>query len=303
MRGLLQRYPAFVVCEVCDSMDHMARALRAAPPDVAIVSSLFVQSTEFYPISQFMLASDIRWLALAPRDRRRAPQQAGAAGLFELDQMASPDQIAKQIIAVSRSRRGIKRPEKGKIVMIGASTGGIDALSQVLADYGPDSPPALVVQHTGAGFRQSLVRLLDSRCAGRVVAGVAGQPLAKGTVYVATAPDQHMTLTAGSACEIGQTEAPTDSPHRPSVDVLFRSGQPVAPRILSVLLSGMGRDGAEGMLALARAGATTIAQDEATSTVYGMPRVAAEIGAAQHVLPVHAIAQVVGAGTLSQVRN
>jgi len=172
-----------------------------------------------------------------------------------------------------------------QILMIGASTGGVDALAKVLSHFSEVSPPTLIVQHTGGRFLRSLIRLIDGVTDASVRPAIVGAPLEPGTVYIAPSDDQHLGVSGKSGQRIALTAAEPMSGHRPSIDMLFRSALAYGPHVTAALLTGMGQDGARGLKALRDAGAHTIAQDQASSVVYGMPRIAAEIGAAAEQLP------------------
>jgi two-component system chemotaxis response regulator CheB len=181
-----------------------------------------------------------------------------------------------------------------KIVLIGASTGGVEALKAVLMDFIPDGPPILITQHMPERFTAAFARRLDRECPMRVHEAEQGQRVEPGNVYIA--PGQHHLELARDGlhfiCRITD-EAPV-SGHRPSVDVLFRSGARIAgPRIIGVILTGMGKDGAEGMLELRNAQATTLGQDEGSSLVYGMPRVAFERGGVMKQFPLNEMADAI----------
>ncbi len=179
----------------------------------------------------------------------------------------------------------------GTVIGIGASTGGVEALRALLTALPPDMPPILVVQHMPGLFTGSFAARLDSLCQLHVKEAVDGEPVVAGTVYVGPGGRQFELDHLGPrlVCRLGSTERV--SGHAPSVDVLFRSMTRVCPlNSLGVLLTGMGRDGADGLLELREAGAHTIGQDEASSVVYGMPRAAYEIGAVERQLPLTSIA-------------
>lgn len=194
-------------------------------------------------------------------------------------------------------------PSTGPLIAIGASTGGTEALREVLGAFPADAPPTLVVQHMPEGFTAALARSLDAVCRVRVREAVDGERVLPGTVLVAPA-GRHLRLKrlgAHHVVEVGG--GPMVSGHRPSVDVLFRSVADAAGGLAAgALLTGMGADGAGGLLAMRRAGAFTVAQDEATSVVFGMPREAAALGAARRVLPLPAIASAVLEHAASLVR-
>jgi two-component system chemotaxis response regulator CheB len=177
-----------------------------------------------------------------------------------------------------------------RFIALGASTGGVEALQRVLAGFPASCPPTLVVQHMKPDFLPRFPQRLAESCKARVVAAEDGQSLASGHVYVAANPDMHLSveLRRQPVCRL-MAGAPV-SGHRPSVDELFRSLAAFGPRVAAALLTGMGRDGASGLHAIRIAGGTTIGQDADTSVVYGMPRVAFEIGAVQQQLPLLRIA-------------
>jgi two-component system chemotaxis response regulator CheB len=178
------------------------------------------------------------------------------------------------------------------IVAIGASTGGTEALRQILTALPANAPPVLVVQHMPAAFTGPFAAALDADCRIQVREAREGDRLARGLALVAPGGD-HMRLVArGSGYGVSVVGGPPVSLHRPSVDVLFESVASVGPRgaMVGVLLTGMGADGARGLLAMRQAGAYTIAQDEATSVVFGMPKEAISLGAAADILPLPRIA-------------
>lgn len=169
-----------------------------------------------------------------------------------------------------------------KIVLIGASTGGIDALTNILSAFPANCPPTAIVQHTGRNFSETLVRLLNKRCAAEVVMAQTGVAMQVGRVCLAGGIDGHLRFEIGAKTTCVVHSGPDVSGHTPSIDEMFLSALPMAQRVIAVLLTGMGRDGALGLQSLRAAGAQTIGQDEASSVVYGMPRVAFEIGAVEH---------------------
>lgn len=178
-----------------------------------------------------------------------------------------------------------------KVVLIGASTGGTEALREVLAALPPDCPGILIVQHMPEKFTTAFARRLDSLCAISVKEADNGDGVLRGRALLAPG-NKHMLLKrSGARYYVEVRDGPPVCRHRPSVDVLFRSGARYAGRnAVGVLMTGMGNDGAQGLLELKTARAYTLAQDEATCVVYGMPHEAVKLGAAARVLPLHAIA-------------
>ncbi len=175
------------------------------------------------------------------------------------------------------------------LVVIGASTGGPQALALLLGSLPPDFEPAvLIVQHIAADFLDGLATWLDGICPLPVRIAYSGQRLAPGTVTIA--PAGHNLIVGQGLRVTCEPPSPTQF-HVPGVDVTLHSvATSVGPRAIGVLLTGMGRDGADGLRAMYGRGSVTIGQDEATSAVWGMPGVAYAIGAVQHVLPLPQIA-------------
>jgi two-component system, chemotaxis family, response regulator WspF len=178
------------------------------------------------------------------------------------------------------------------LVAIGASTGGPNALGAILSRLPADFPAGvIIVQHISADFAGSLASWLADRCELKVRTAIVGDRPEKGLVLVAET-DDHLLLRPDGT--LAYTNDPADNPFRPSVDVFFRSLVRHWRRpSVAALLTGIGRDGAEGLLELRRAGWHTIAQDERTSVVYGMPQAARQLGAAVEILPMNEIADAV----------
>lgn len=177
-----------------------------------------------------------------------------------------------------------------KVIAIGASTGGTEAIKDVLTSLPAGMPPILMVQHMPETFTPSFARRLDSLCQLTVVEAQGGERLQPGTAYLAPG-HSHLTIRksgAGYVTELSQGE-PVNR-HRPAVDVLFDSvAEQVRGNALGIILTGMGRDGAQGLLRMRQAGAYTLGQDQASCVVYGMPREAALAGAVEEVASLDAI--------------
>ena len=179
----------------------------------------------------------------------------------------------------------------GRIVALGASTGGVEALIEVLSRWPAQGPPTVVVQHMPAGFTASFAARLDRLCAAHVAEARDGEALAAGQVRLAPGGVAHLEVAGSPAApRVRLVDAPAVSGHRPSVDALFASVARMAgPRAVGAILTGMGRDGAQGLLAMRQAGADTLGQDEASAVIYGMPKAAHEIGAVARQLPLERI--------------
>ncbi|PMB42781.1 chemotaxis response regulator protein-glutamate methylesterase [Fischerella thermalis CCMEE 5330] len=184
------------------------------------------------------------------------------------------------------SSQSFARP---KVVVIGASTGGPQALKELLSKLPLDFPlPVICIQHIYVGFLQGLLDWLAVGCRLPIQIAQPGDLPKPGRIYFAP-EQQHLELDARG--RFIYSDSPPVAGHRPSVTVTFTSiAKFYGQACVGILLTGMGRDGAEGMQAIAQAGGFTIAQDEASSVVFGMPKAAVELGAAQQVLPIHAIA-------------
>lgn len=182
-------------------------------------------------------------------------------------------------------------PSRSRVIFVGASTGGTEALRDLLLGVPADTPPILIVQHMPAMFTGAFSRRLDAAVAPRVIEARGGEPLEAGTVYVAPGFAHLRVSRAGASWQTALDEGPPVNRHRPSVDVLFDSAVVLGSQAVGVLLTGMGKDGALGLLRMREAGARTFAQDEASSVVYGMPREAARVGAAERVLPLAQMAR------------
>ncbi|TFV93862.1 chemotaxis-specific protein-glutamate methyltransferase CheB [Oxalobacteraceae bacterium OM1] len=177
----------------------------------------------------------------------------------------------------------------GKLVAFGASTGGPVALARILSAWRPPAHVAVVViQHIDAAFADSFAGWLQDQCGQTITVAEDGAAVRGGQILVAKTND-HLTLDA--ALRLRYSPEPASYPYRPSVNVFFRDiARHWRNRAAGILLTGMGRDGAEGLLAMRRAGKFTIAQDRQSSAVYGMPRAAAEVEAADMILPLEEIA-------------
>ncbi len=295
-RELIKQYdPDVLTLDVemprMDGLDFLERLMRLRPMPVVMVSSLTERNSEI----------TLRALELGAVDFVTKPKLGIRDGLLEYSDVIA-DKIRAAYMARTRIRtQGIQRPRKPprpisirpyasteKLVLIGASTGGTEAIRRVLEPLPAQSPAILITQHMPAGFTRSFVQRLDSLCSVRVFEAEHGQRVLPGHVYIAPGGVAHMKLARSGAnyvIELEQSE-PVNR-HRPSVDVLFFSAAKVAGKnAVGVVLTGMGKDGAQGLLAMREAGARTLAQDEETSVVFGMPREALAIGAAEQAVPI-----------------
>lgn len=187
----------------------------------------------------------------------------------------------------------IKGDNKSLVVAIGASTGGTEAITTVLKDFGPDIPGTVIVQHMPAGFTEIYAKRLNDQCRVTVKEAKNGDKVIPGQVLIAPGGDCQMRLIkVKDTYQVEITPGPKVNGHCPSVDVLFDSvASSAGSRALGIILTGMGADGAKGLLEMRKAGARTIGQDESTCVVYGMPRAAFEIGAVEYQEKIEDIAK------------
>lgn len=278
-----------------DGLDFLERLMRLRPMPVVMVSSLTERNSEV----------TIKALELGAVDFVTKPKLGLRDGLLDYG-----DMIADKIRAASYAK--IKpltsSPDKTerrritgnfstteKLVMIGSSTGGTEAIRHVLEPLPANSPAIMITQHMPAGFTKSFVQRLDGLCAVQVHEAEDGQRVLPGHVYLAPGGIAHMKLARSGANYVVKLDySEPVNRHRPSVDVLFNSAAEVAGKnAIGVILTGMGKDGAQGMLAMRNAGCQTFAQDEASCVVFGMPREALLIGAAEKAVPLNEISETI----------
>ena len=179
-----------------------------------------------------------------------------------------------------------------KVIAIGASTGGTEAIKHVLLDMRADSPGVVITQHIPPVFSASFAKRMDKISALKVCEARHGQQVLPGHAFIAPGDQHLMVVRDGARYRCKLTSGEPVNRHRPSVDVLFESvANSAGDNAIGVILTGMGRDGADGMMLMHDAGAYTLAQDERTSVIYGMPREAVEAGGVDMVLPIGSIAR------------
>ncbi|MBB3861832.1 two-component system chemotaxis response regulator CheB [Novosphingobium hassiacum] len=269
-----------------NGLDFLAKIMELRPTPVIIVSGTTQRGDE----------NTARALALGAVDcyAKSGGGLDDAGRLAEMIRDASRVQFtarapAAQRVAVEARSSLIERPA---LIAIGSSTGGVEALQTVLGSFPADCPPTVIVQHINARFAPAVARTLDQSCPPRILIAEPDMPLKPGHVYLAPGDDRHLSIGGSSTYRCKLRTGDPVSGHQPSVDVLFASvAEVVGARAVGILLTGMGADGAQGLLAMARSGAHTIAQDEATCTVFGMPRAAISLGAANVVAPLGSIAR------------
>lgn len=273
-----------------DGLDFLERLMRLRPMPVLMVSSLTERGSEI----------TLRALELGAVDYITKPKMSIQSGMLDYAAL-----IAEKIRIAARARvratppplaqgqgsaalASVRNPliSSEKLIIIGASTGGTEAIKEFLVQLPSDSPGVLITQHMPEGFTRSFANRLDKLCKISVKEAEGGERVLPGHAYLAPG-HSHLKLVRSGANYMTQLDdGPPVNRHRPSVDVLFESAaQAAGKNAVGVILTGMGKDGAAGMLKMKEAGAYNLAQDEASCVVFGMPREAIAIGATHDVAP------------------
>jgi len=279
-----------------DGLEFLEKLMRLRPMPVVMVSSLTERGSE----------AALRALELGAIDFVTKPRLGIRDGL-----LAYTDLIAGKIRVAAAARilprrtptvTGLMAPDAPllrspllsteKLIIIGASTGGTEAIRELLQPLPPDSPGIMIAQHMPAGFTHSFAQRLHGLCRIAVSEAVHGERILPGHAYIAPG-GFHLSLARSGANYVAVVDqTPPVNRHRPSIDVLFDSAARHAGKnAIGVILTGMGRDGAEGLLRMRQAGAYTLAQDEASCVVFGMPREAIALGAASEVVAIQDMSQ------------
>lgn len=311
LRRVVTSAPGHTVAWTADDGDEAVRKAAADRPDVILMDLVMPRLNGVEATRQIMNHSPCPILLVTSSVTTNFPLVFQALGAGAVDAVDTPTlgpsgtvqnatKLLERLTKLEAAIDGLSGstimtlPRAGApadlppLVLLGSSTGGPEALVHVVSAFPADFGAAVLIsQHIGADFVHGLVQQLATWCRLPVKAAKDGEPVRPGTVYVA-ATDDHMELAADRL--LRYTPNPRSSPYRPSVDVLFTSAAANSPRLgVAALLTGMGNDGAAGLLKLRSVGWHTIAQDEATCVVYGMPKAAVEAGAAAEVLPLSLI--------------
>lgn len=276
-----------------DGIEFLERLMRLRPMPVVMVSSytgatsettlkaLELGAVDFIGKPRTDGAHSMENYAEELADKIRAARHARLRGR----QPAAPSAAAgtrPMSVAAASNQPLMSSAGAGKIIFLGASTGGTEAIKEFLLGIPANCPPILIVQHMPETFTASFAKRLDSLCAPRVLEARGNERVEPGTVYIAPGHSHLQIRRSGNGLVTELSAAEPVNRHRPSVDVLFDSAaQIVGRQAIAVILTGMGKDGAQGMLRMRRAGARTFGQDEASCVVYGMPREAFLIGAVE----------------------
>ncbi|HUC52333.1 MAG TPA: chemotaxis response regulator protein-glutamate methylesterase [Xanthobacteraceae bacterium] len=264
-----------------NGLDFLRKIMELRPTPVVMISSLTQAGADTTLEALEIGAVDF---VAKPADNSAMLQLGGE--LIPKIKAAAHTRIRRRMVpprqVVARKSFGASRGPVEKLIAIGASTGGVEALKAVLMLFPEDAPPIVIAQHMPERFTAAFARRLDSECRMRVHEAQHEQPIERGHVYIAPGGHHLEVAKRGGGLICALNDGPLVSGHRPSVDALFNSvARLVAPHAVGAILTGMGRDGANGLLAMRKAGCSTLGQDEGTALIYGMPRVAFEIGAVE----------------------
>ncbi len=271
-----------------DGLEFLERLMKHHPMPVVIVSSLSLAGSD-----AAMRALELGAVDVVPKPGNQYSAPEARAGLAQAIRAAARSTPRPRPPSGTRRAAGPARALRttDKLVAIGASTGGPAAIEQVLTGLPVDMPGAIIVQHMPVGFTAAFAARLDSLCALTVREAKDGDRIAPGLVLIAPAGIHAHVQRSGAQFVVRLKDGPRIHHQKPAVDVLFHSvAQQVGPNAVGVVLTGLGQDGAAGLRAMRAAGARTIAESETTCVVYGMPRVAVEMGGVERVLPLHGVA-------------
>ncbi|HWU99984.1 MAG TPA: chemotaxis response regulator protein-glutamate methylesterase [Devosia sp.] len=288
LRKLMSQRPVPVV--ICSSLaeagsDTLMQALEAGAVDV--VTKPRVDTAQFLLESSMRICDAAKAAAHAKlRGLKKAPPPQ-----LRVEAKLTADAVIPALSAARLAALKHSLPATDPIIAIGASTGGTEALREVLEALPADTPGIVIVQHMPEKFTNAFARRLDTLCQTSIKEAETGDQVVQGRVLIAPG-NQHMALRrTGSRYTVEIVDGPHVSRHRPSVDVLFRSvAQAAGGNAMGVILTGMGDDGARSLLEMRQAGAYTVAQDEESCIVFGMPKEAIDRGGVMKVLPLNRIA-------------
>ena len=270
-----------------DGLAFLEKLMTLRPMPVVMVSSLTDKGAEVTMRALELGAVDV---FCKPSDSASGGLQAQAKSLIDKVKAAAQARVrplgdrpkaAPRRLAVTTLYKSTDR-----LVAIGSSTGGVEALRDIVLALPPDAPPIVITQHIPPKVSTSFAERLDGLAAVRVKEAADGERVVAGHVYIAPG-DRHLAVRRSGAQLITHCyDGPLVSGHKPSVSVLFNTvAEACGAKAVGVILTGMGRDGADGLLAMRKAGASTIGEDESSCVVYGMPKAAFEIGAVERQLP------------------
>lgn len=311
VKKIMKEIPDVITLDIemprMDGLTFLRKIMSQHPIPVVVISSLTTEGTEvamkaleygaseiigkpamntaqFINESKILLCDAVKAASHAKLKRKKITSASSSSAILVRPKY-SADVIIKRASSIKRII------DTDKIIVLGASTGGTEAIRHFLKQLPPKVPGIAIVQHMPEGFTKSFANSLNNICDLDVKEAENGDKLYQGRVLIAPGNKHILLKRVGKEYYVEVKEGPLVNRHRPSVDVLFRSAARYAGKnAVGILLTGMGNDGAKGLLELKEAGSYTIAQDEATSVVFGMPKEAIKLNAAEKVLPLDNIA-------------
>ncbi len=280
LRKIMAQHPIPVVVISSLTSGNTETGIRALEYGaVEIITKPQLNTKEFFEESKIRICDAVKAAAMARLKRKIMPQKL----------VIEPKYSADVVIPEARVKSMIETTEM--VVAIGASTGGTDALRVILEALPHDTPGIVVVQHMPEHFTRSFANRLNELCQVTVKEAENGESVIRGKALIAPGNHHMLLLRSGARYYVEIKEGPLVNRHRPSVDVLFRSTAKYAGKnAIGIIMTGMGDDGARGMLEMKDAGAFTIAQDEKSCVVFGMPNEAIKLNAIDKILPLEQIA-------------
>jgi two-component system chemotaxis response regulator CheB len=286
-----------------NGLEFLRKLMAVRPLPVIMISSLTRQGAE-----TTMRALELGAVDFFPKPESFDQLEGGAQEIVDKIRAAAGARVVRHRAFVASAPAPLPKPQLPpapapcglqRVIGIGASTGGVEALREVLTRLPAHMPAILIAQHMPPGFTETFARRLDSLCQIHVKQAADAEAVRAGVAYIAPGGRHLMLVRRGLGYSLRVTDDPPVNRHRPSVDTLFRSmAHAAGGHAVGVMLTGMGGDGADAMLELCRAGAYTIAQDEASCVVFGMPRQAIASGGVREVLPLVEVAARLEALTL-----
>ncbi|MGA2551723.1 MAG: chemotaxis response regulator protein-glutamate methylesterase [Burkholderiaceae bacterium] len=274
-----------------DGLEFLSRLMRLRPMPVVMLSTLTERGSQ--ETLKALELGAVDFIAKPKMDIQRGMDDFSAEIIAKV-RMAAKARVrqltpSSAVVAQEKSvaRLDNRRASTEKIIAIGASTGGTEAIREVLTRLPPDAPGIVITQHMPAGFTKSFAQRLDGLCRIAVKQAEHGERILPGHAYIAPG-DYHLLLARrGADYVVALSDGEPVNRHRPSVEVLFHSvAQNAGPNAIGVMLTGMGKDGALAMAEMKRCGAYNLAQDEASCVVFGMPKEAIAAGGVDEILPV-----------------
>lgn len=310
-KKILNEVPDVITLDIemprMDGLTFLKKIMSQHPIPVVIVSSLSTKGSEtamkalefgaveiitkpemyaktFFEESKILICDVVRAAAKARISRKKITQ------LPPKTLKVQPKYTADAVLSKGGTNKGSMIKTTEKVVAVGASTGGTEALREFLVALPPDAPGIVIVQHMPENFTRSFADRLNDLCQITVKEAENGDSVIRGRALIAPGNYHMLIKRSGARYYVEVKEGPLVNRHRPSVDVLFRStAQYVGNNAIGIIMTGMGDDGARGLLEMKEAGAYTIAQDEKSCVVYGMPKEAVKLGAAETILPLNQI--------------